>query len=218
MQVVRDVTGLDDLLGVGRHRPQEGHVVHPGRAGVLERTSALPCSGHLTGDAQHRGLVGVRRRQGADHVGDARPADGQADTEAATGSCVPVGHEGGPALMGSDDCRDPRGLSQLMPFTDDAVGTGRIAEPWATVAFAVNVGLLSLAVGALARHVQRDVSVHHPGRPPHGLDRHRRHHLYLLPAVTAGAVVLAFVQPLAAVGVLFAEVVWAGWRGLRGTG
>jgi uncharacterized membrane protein len=110
------------------------------------------------------------------------------------------------------------GVVSLMPFTADAVGTGRIAEPWATVAFAVNVGLLSLAVGALARHVQRDGSVHHPGLPPHGLDRHRRHHLYLLPAVTAGAVVLAFVQPFAAVGVLFAEVVWAGWRGLRGTG
>lgn len=94
----------------------------------------------------------------------------------------------------------------LMPFTADAIGTDKIAEPWSTVAFAANLGLMSLALGLLARHVVNEPALHHPDRAPAGLDFHRLHYLYRLPAIAVAAGLLAFVHPYLAITVLVAEV------------
>lgn len=107
------------------------------------------------------------------------------------------------------------GAVSLMPFTADAIGTDEIAEPWSTVAFAANLGLMSLALGLLARHVGNEPGLHHPDRAPAGLDVHRRHYLYRLPAITIAAGLLAFIHPYLAVGVLVAEVLVVAWLGRR---
>lgn len=107
------------------------------------------------------------------------------------------------------------GVVSLMPFTADAIGTAEIAEPWSTVAFAANLGLMSLALGLLARHIGNEPGLHHPDRAPAGLDVHRRHYLYRLPAITIVAGLLAFFHPYLAIGLLVAEVLVVAWLGLR---
>lgn len=107
------------------------------------------------------------------------------------------------------------GAVSLMPFTADAIGTDKITEPWSTVAFAANLGLMSLALGLLARHVVNEPGLHHPDQPPAGLDFHRLHYLYRLPAITIAAGLLAFVHPYLAIGVLVAEVLVVAWLGRR---
>lgn len=108
------------------------------------------------------------------------------------------------------------GTVSLVPFSADLIGTERIAEPWSTVVFAVNVGLLSLSVGLLARHALREPNLLHPAQSRTVLSRHRSHHLYVLPTVAMASALLAFVQPYLAVGVLVAELVaviaWGGWH------
>jgi len=103
----------------------------------------------------------------------------------------------------------------LVPFSADLIGTERIAEPWSTVVFAINVGLLSLTVGLLARHALREPHLLHPGRPMTELARHRLHHLYVLPTVAMVSALLAFVEPYLAIGILLAEFViflWSSWH------
>lgn len=108
------------------------------------------------------------------------------------------------------------GAVTLVPFSADLIGTERIAEPWSTIVFAGNVGLLSLSVGLLARHVLRGPYLLHSDQSRTVLSRHRSHHLYVLPTVATASVLLAFVQPYLAVGVLLAEFVvfaaWSGWH------
>lgn len=93
----------------------------------------------------------------------------------------------------------------LVPFSSDVIGTERISEPWSTVVFAINVGLLSLSIGLLGRHAVREPHLRHPDRSVAALGLYQLHHLYVLPLAAAGAAALAFVVPVAAVGVLFAE-------------
>lgn len=107
------------------------------------------------------------------------------------------------------------GAVSLVPFSADIIGTERLAEPWSTVVFAANIGLLSLTVGLLARHVTRAPHLLHPGHPVTALGRHRAHHLYLLPAITLAAALLAFAHPYLAVGLLTAEFVGFGWISSR---
>jgi uncharacterized membrane protein len=108
------------------------------------------------------------------------------------------------------------GSVSLVPFSADLIGTERIAEPWSTIVFAGNVGLLSLSVGLLARHALREPYLLHPGQSGTVLSRHRSHHLYVLPTVVLVSALLAFVHPYLAVGVLLAEFVvfiaWGGWH------
>jgi uncharacterized membrane protein len=85
------------------------------------------------------------------------------------------------------------GAVTLVPFSADIIGTERVAEPWSTVLFAVNIGLLSLTIGLLARHAAREPYLRHPDHPVEELGRHRTQHLYLLPLVTVVAAALAFV-------------------------
>jgi uncharacterized membrane protein len=99
----------------------------------------------------------------------------------------------------------------LVPFSADVVGTQRIAEPWSTVVFATNVGLLSISVGLLAGHVLRESHLLHPEGSTTALARHRRRHLYVLPFATLSAVALAFVHPYLAAGVLLAEFLSFVW-------
>lgn len=103
------------------------------------------------------------------------------------------------------------GAVSLVPFSADIIGTERLSEPWSTVVFAANIGLLSLTVGLLARHAAREPHLLHPGHPVAVLVRHRAHHLYLLPTITLAAALLAFVHPYLAVGLLTAEFVLFGW-------
>ena len=103
------------------------------------------------------------------------------------------------------------GLVTLMPFTADAIGTNDIAEPWSTVVFAGNIGLVSLALGLLARHVVATPGLLVHDRAAAELAFHRAHHLYRLPLVTAGAGVLAFVEPYLAVVLLLVEFVAIAW-------
>jgi len=107
------------------------------------------------------------------------------------------------------------GAVSLVPFSADIIGTERLAEPWSTVVFAANIGLLSLTVGLMARHVTREPHLLHPGHPVTVLGRHRAHHLYLLPAITLAAALLAFAHPYLAVGLLAAEFVVFGWISSR---
>ncbi|MCD4534275.1 DUF1211 domain-containing protein [Nocardioides sp. cx-169] len=107
------------------------------------------------------------------------------------------------------------GAVTLVPFSADIIGTERVAEPWSTVVFAVNIGVLSVAVGLLARHATREAQLLHPDHAAELLARSRIHHLYLLPAVTLVAAALAFVAPYASVGLLLAEFVAFGWLGGR---
>ncbi len=100
------------------------------------------------------------------------------------------------------------GAVSLVPFSADVIGTERIAEPWSTVIFAVNVGLLSLTVGLLARHAQREPGLLHPGESLPSLGRHRSHHLFVLPMVALVSALLAFVQPYLAIGLLALEFVF----------
>lgn len=97
------------------------------------------------------------------------------------------------------------GAVSLVPFSADVLGTERVAEPWSTVVFAVNVGLLSLAVGLLARHVAHEPHDGDPDRSPAAPSHYQAHHLYVLPMVTLAAAVLAFAHPVLAVGLLVAE-------------
>ncbi|GAA1860545.1 TMEM175 family protein [Myceligenerans crystallogenes] len=108
------------------------------------------------------------------------------------------------------------GLVSLVPFSTDVIGTERIVEPWSTIVFAVNVGLMSLSLGLLAAHALREPQLRHPDEPTAALNRHRSHHLYVLPAVATATILFAFVRPFLAIGVLLAEfvvvVVWGLWR------
>jgi uncharacterized membrane protein len=107
------------------------------------------------------------------------------------------------------------GAVSLVPFSADLLGTERISEPWSTVVFAGNVGLLSLAVGLLARHALREPHLLHPVPSTTVLSRHRSHHLYVLPTVAMVSALLAFAHPFLAVGVLLAEFVFfalGGWH------
>ena len=102
----------------------------------------------------------------------------------------------------------------LVPFSADLLGTERIAEPWSTIVFAGNVGLLSLTVGLLTRHALREPHLLQPDRSRTLLSRHRSRHLYVLPTVAMVSALLAFVHPYLAVGILLAEFVvfaWGGW-------
>lgn len=107
------------------------------------------------------------------------------------------------------------GAVSLVPFSADILGTERVSEPWSTVVFAGNIGLLSLAVGLLARHALREPHLLHPDLSVTALSRHRMRHLYLLPTVTLAAALLAFVHPYLAVGILTAEFVVFAWSGSR---
>lgn len=97
------------------------------------------------------------------------------------------------------------GAVSLVPFSADVIGTQRIAEPWSTVVFATNVGLLSISVGLMAGHALHESHLRHPEGSTTALARHRKRHLHVLPAATLSAVVLAFVHPYLAAGVLIAE-------------
>jgi uncharacterized membrane protein len=107
------------------------------------------------------------------------------------------------------------GAVSLVPFSADLIGTERVAEPWSTVVFAANVGLLSLAVGLMARHVIREPHLLHTDRSRPALTRHRSQHLYVLPTVTAASALLSFAEPYLAVGILAGEFLafaWGGWH------
>lgn len=93
----------------------------------------------------------------------------------------------------------------LVPFSADVVGTERVREPWSTVVFAVNVGLMSLTVGLLGRHTLGEPHLRDPGRSMAALSRYQLHHLYVLPLSAMGAAALAFVAPLGALAVLVGE-------------
>jgi len=97
------------------------------------------------------------------------------------------------------------GAVSLMPFSADVMGTQRIAEPWSTVVFATNVGLLSISVGLMARHALHESHLFHPAGSTTALARHRKRYLYVLPTATLSAVVLAFVHPYLSAGILLAE-------------
>ncbi len=91
----------------------------------------------------------------------------------------------------------------------------RAQIPTALPLLAVNIGLLSFTIGLLARHAAREPHLRHPDRPVDALSRHQNHHLYLLPAVTVVAALLAFAEPYLAVGALVAEFVVFGWLSAR---
>lgn len=107
------------------------------------------------------------------------------------------------------------GAVALVPFSADAIGTERFSEPWSTVIFAANIGLLSITVGLMALHVTREPSLLHPGHPVTVLGRHRAHHLYLLPVITLVAGMLAFAHPYLAIGLLTAEFIVFSWLNRR---
>jgi uncharacterized membrane protein len=100
------------------------------------------------------------------------------------------------------------GSVSLVPFSADILGTERVAEPWSTVVFAVNVGLLSLTVGLLARHLAREPHLRDPDRSVTAIGRYHLHHLYVLPLVALASSLLAFVHPVPAVGLLLAEFLY----------
>jgi uncharacterized membrane protein len=93
----------------------------------------------------------------------------------------------------------------LMPFTASLIGTYKVTEPWSTVFFAMNMGAASIGLGLLARHVAREPSLLSADTEEGDLDWHRRQHLYVLPAVAAAAMALAFVAAYLAVAVILAE-------------
>jgi uncharacterized membrane protein len=107
------------------------------------------------------------------------------------------------------------GSVSLVPFSADIVGTERISEPWFMVVFAVNVGLVSLSLGLLARHTARKPHLRDPDRPVTALSQSQRHHLYVLPLIALAASLLAFLHPVMAVGLLGAEFLFVAWRGSR---
>ena len=101
----------------------------------------------------------------------------------------------------------------LMPFSADAIGTEALDEPWSTVLFALNVGVLSATIGLLALHAERERHLlHDEGHLPR-ISRHRRAHLVVLPCVTAAAAALAFVHPYLAVGLIMSEFLVFAWWG-----
>lgn len=106
------------------------------------------------------------------------------------------------------------GAVSLIPFSADVIGTERVAEPWSTVVFAVNVGLVSLTIGLLARHTSQP-HLRDPDRTVAALGRYQLHHLYVLPLVALAASLLAFVHPFLAVGILLAEFVFYASNGFR---
>lgn len=106
------------------------------------------------------------------------------------------------------------GAVSLIPFSADIIGTERISEPWSTVVFAVNVALVSVAIGLLARHT-REPHLRDPDRSVATLSQYQLHHLYVLPAVALASSLFAFVHPLWAVGVLVVEFLVYAAFGLR---
>jgi uncharacterized membrane protein len=97
------------------------------------------------------------------------------------------------------------GLVTLMPFTASLIGSYEVREPWATVSFALNLAAGSLVLGLFARHVTREQGLLADDTKRRELDWHRRHHLYVLPAVGFIAAGLAFVEPLLAVALILGE-------------
>lgn len=97
------------------------------------------------------------------------------------------------------------GAVSLVPFSADVLGTERITESWSTIVFAVNVGVLSLSLGLLARHTAQKPHLRHANRSVTTLNRYQTHHLYVLPLVTLASILLAFVHPVPAVAILLAE-------------
>lgn len=106
------------------------------------------------------------------------------------------------------------GAASLMPFTADALGTMRIAEPWSTVLFAGNFALVSLALGLLAQHAVREPSLTGPQAADSALAQVRRHHLVVLPLVALAAAVLAFTEPYVSIALLVGEFLAVAWHGL----
>ncbi len=110
------------------------------------------------------------------------------------------------------------GAASLMPFTADALGNARIAEPWSTVLFAANFALVSVALGMLARHAAREPSLTRPDAPQSVLSQVRRHHLVVLPLVALAAALLAFTHPYISIALLLGEFVVVAWGALRRPG
>jgi uncharacterized membrane protein len=103
----------------------------------------------------------------------------------------------------------------LVPFSADIIGIERVAEPWSTVVFAANVGLLSLTLGLLARHIARESHLRDPELSLTALVRYQLHHLYVLPVAALTSSLMAFAHPLFAVGILLAEFLFFAGTGLR---
>ncbi len=100
------------------------------------------------------------------------------------------------------------GAVSLVPFSADTLGTERVEEPWSTVVFAVNVGLVSLTIGLLARHAARELQLHPSDRSIALLHRYQLHYLGILPLVALGSGLLAFAHPVLSVTLLAAELVF----------
>lgn len=109
------------------------------------------------------------------------------------------------------------GAASLMPFTADALGNAKIAEPWSTVIFAANFALVSLALGLLAHHAATEEGLLRTEGASTTLESYRRHHLVVLPLVSLGAAVLAFTHPYLSIALLAVEFIVAAWAGLHRT-
>lgn len=107
------------------------------------------------------------------------------------------------------------GAITLLPFSADIIGTEKISEPWSTVVFAVNIGLVSASIGLLARHTERRTHLLHDLDALPRIGRHRRTHLYVLPVVTAAAAGLAFAHPYLSIVLLTGEFVFFAWVSRR---
>jgi len=107
------------------------------------------------------------------------------------------------------------GSVTLVPFSADVLGVERISEPWSTVVFAVNIGLVSLSLGLLAWHTARKPHLRDPGRPVTALVHSQRHHLYVLPLIALASSLLAFAHPAMAIGILMVEFLFIAWGGSR---
>jgi uncharacterized membrane protein len=109
------------------------------------------------------------------------------------------------------------GVVSLMPFTASLIGSYEVREPWSTVSFALNLAAGSLVLGLFARHVTREQGLLADDTKRRELDWHRRHHLYVLPAVGAAAVALAFAEPYLAIGLMLGEFIAVMAVGVRRT-
>lgn len=89
------------------------------------------------------------------------------------------------------------GLVSIVPFSASLIGNYDLSSTWATVVFALNVGLISVVLGVISRQSSASLAA-----------LRSAYYLAWLPALACAACALAIISPRAAVLLVLVEMIW----------